>query len=56
MIATIIILCLYGLNLGYTLAKDGEPSKPYNFKTTFFNTLLWMALLYWAGLFDKLFE
>lgn len=57
MIATIIILVLILLRLGYYLAKNGESkTETYSFWNVFFGTLIHIALLYWAGLFDKFFN
>lgn len=57
MIATIIILVLMILRLGYYLAKNGEPkTETYSFWSALFGVLINIALLYWAGLFDKFFN
>lgn len=57
MIATIIILVLMILRLGYYLAKNGEPmTGTYSFWNVLFAVLINIALLYWAGLFDKFFN
>lgn len=57
MIATIIILVLMVLRLGYCLAKNGEPmTGTYSFWNALFGVLINIALLYWAGLFDKFFN
>lgn len=45
------------LRLGYCLAKDGEPMKgTCSFWNELFGVLIKIALLYWAGLFDKFFN
>lgn len=55
MVATIIILLLFALELGATLVKHGEPREG---KVNFWNSLLWYGaiifLLYKAGLFTNL--
>lgn len=57
MIATIIILVLMILRLGYCLAKNGEPmTGTYSFWNALFGVLINIALLYLAGLFDKFFN
>lgn len=55
MIASIIILIIYALNLGITIAKNGEPKEgKYNFWVEMISTFIMFMLLYWAGTFDKL--
>jgi hypothetical protein len=55
MIASIIILVMYAINLGITLAKNGEPKGgKYNFWAELISTFIMFMLLYWAGTFDKL--
>lgn len=57
MVATIIILLLFALELGATLVKHGEPREG---KVNFWIYLLWYGilifLLYKAGLFDVLMK
>ena len=57
MVATIIILLLFALELGATLVKHGEPKEG---KVNFWISLLWYGilifLLYKAGLFDVLMK
>lgn len=55
MIASIIILIIYAINLGITLAKNGEPKGgKYNFWAELISTFIMLSLLYCAGTFDKL--
>lgn len=60
MVSTIIILVLMTLGLGISLGKHGE-HKPdfsceYNFWVELFVDIIWLTLLYNAGLFDKFFN
>lgn len=53
--AIITILVLQVLDLGYALAKHGEPKTGrYNFFVTLITASIEMWLFYEAGLFDKL--
>ena len=54
MLPQIIILVLYTLLLGITLAKHGEVKKyeKYNFFTSLLSIIVQIALLYWGGFFD----
>lgn len=55
MIASIIILVIFAINLGVTLAKHGEPKDgKYNFWAEIISTFIMLSLLYCAGTFDKL--
>lgn len=55
MIASIIILVIFAINLGITLAKHGEPKDgKYNFWTEIISIFIMLSLLYCAGTFDKL--
>lgn len=53
MIATIIILILLVFNLGYAIAKHGEPRENWNGWVYFIFTIISLILYYYAGLFDK---
>lgn len=55
MIATIILLVIMFLDLGYALAKHGEPKKngKYNFWTRLVGVIITLVLYYYAGMFDK---
>ena len=54
MIATIIIIVLFATNLGIALAKHKEPKEgEYNFWMTLASVIIYIVLLYYAGLFDK---
>ena len=54
MVATIIILCLYAMNLGISLIMHGKPKdEKYNFWTTLLATGVSVALLWWAGIFEN---
>jgi hypothetical protein len=55
MIPTLIILALLTLSLGMNIATHGKERKPSNAGMSFIGFLLWLGLLYWAGLFDKFF-
>ena len=49
----IIIIILYAVNLGITLAKHGESTESkYNFIGTFISTALMVGLLIWGGFFS----
>lgn len=46
---------MYAINLGKTLAKNGDPKEgKYNFTSELISTFIMFMLLYWAGTFDKL--
>lgn len=46
---------MYAINLGITIAKNGEPKGgKYNFWAELISTFIMFMLLYWAGTFDKL--
>lgn len=48
-IPQIIIIAMYGLNVGVNLTRDGEPrDEKYSFVTSVFATLINVFLL-WAG-------
>lgn len=54
MICTIVILFLMVLSLGFNMAKHGEPKDDdYNAWGSLIATIIELALLYGAGLFDK---
>jgi hypothetical protein len=54
MIATIILLVIQILNLGITLAKNGEPKEgKYNFWARLLAVIILIVLYYYAGLFDN---
>lgn len=55
MIAIIVICCLMASDLTIALVKHGENMGKFNFWTCFFDKMVKIILLYWAGLFDKLF-
>lgn len=55
MIAIIIILCLMASDLTVALVKHGENMGKFNFGICLFDKIVKIILLYWAGLFDKLF-
>lgn len=49
---TIVILVLIALNMGFHLAKDGEPKDgDYSFGMSVLNAVIWLLLLWWAGNF-----
>lgn len=51
-IPQLIILALYAINFGITLAKSGEPLEgTYNPVSTFITTILIIGLLKWGGFF-----
>lgn len=55
MIAIFIIIFWLAITDGYALAKHGEEKEgTYSFWWSLTSTILWVALLYWAGTFDKL--
>lgn len=55
MIASIVILLLYAVALGISLAKHGEEKKgKHNFWSDLVTVILLLYLLYLAGTFDKL--
>lgn len=55
MIASIIILIIYAINLGITIAKNGDPKDgKYNFWVELISTCIMFTLMYCAGTFDKL--
>ena len=60
MISTIIILVLMVFGLGISLGKHGEYkpelSQKYNFWVALFTDIIWLLLLWGAGLFDKFFN
>lgn len=57
MIASIIILVIFAINLGINLAKHGEPKDgKYNFWAEIISTFIMLSLLYYAGTFDKLIK
>lgn len=46
---------MYAINLGITIAKNGEPREgKYNFWVELISTCIMFILMYWAGTFDKL--
>ena len=54
MIATIILLVIFILNLGIALAKHGEPKEGnYNFWTDLIAVIILIVLYYYAGLFNN---
>lgn len=54
MIATIILLVLLAVDLGISLAKDGEPKEgKYSFWVTLIAIALYVWLYYEAGLFNN---
>lgn len=55
MIAIIVICCLMASDLTIALVKHGENMGKFNFWVCFFDKMAKIILLYWAGLFDKLF-
>lgn len=55
MIASIIILVIYAISLGMSLAKHGEEKKGNeNFWISLLSALIMIYLMYLAGTFDKL--
>ena len=53
MIATIIILCWLSMGLGVNIAKHGEIRYEYNAVYALIRFIIWMVLLYYAGLFNN---
>lgn len=54
MVATIVLLVLLVLDLGFNLGKHGEPKDgKYNFWTTLLSVALILYLYYKAGLFNN---
>lgn len=52
-IPQIIIIIIYGLNLGINLAKNGEPRESnYSFGIALVATAIEAGLLYWGGFFS----
>lgn len=57
MIPQIIVLVLCLIELGYVLAKDGEPkNNNYSFIVTLIGNIIMLALLWWGGFFDIFFK
>ena len=52
-IPQIIMIIVFGLNLGISIAKNGEPREDtYNFWITLIGTIINVGLLYWGGFFS----
>lgn len=49
-IPQIIILVLFALGLGITLAKDGEIQR-FSFVSSLFGSAVQLSILYWGGFF-----
>lgn len=48
----IIMVCLYTINIGISMAKHGEPQDGiYNAWTSIFSSIVVMGLLWWGGFF-----
>lgn len=55
MIASIIIIVLYAIELGISMAEDGkEHVVKESFPQSLIMTLIMLLLMYFAGTFDKL--
>lgn len=54
MIAVIILLVIHVLDLGFAMAKHGEPKcDTYNFWASLIATGVMLVLYYYAGLFNN---
>ena len=57
MIATIIIIAMFAVGLGFSIAKHGEEKvRKYSMWQQLLKTIVWFTLFYFAGLFDKFFD
>jgi len=45
----IVLIALYSLSLGISMAKHGKPREPYNFWTSFLAVIIEVAILWWGG-------
>ena len=53
MVAIIILFIIWGIGLGISAAKHGQPrTNNYNFWGTLIATAIEVGLLWWAGLFE----